>query len=103
MQDFSHQQFAPENGWLEYDRFLLGFGLFAGAFAVSFREGSGTRTFWNFLSSTFFGGIKANDDAWSPTFSYQKKDQNGQSGQGVKMYEDLSILSEHTGYPAISC
>ena len=30
---------APENGWLEYDPFLLGFGLFSGAFAVSFREG----------------------------------------------------------------
>ena len=29
----------PENGWLEYDRFLLGPGLFSGAFAVSFREG----------------------------------------------------------------
>ena len=23
--------FAPENGWLEYDPFLLGFGLFSGA------------------------------------------------------------------------
>ena len=22
--------FAPENGWLEYDPFLLGFGLFSG-------------------------------------------------------------------------
>ena len=31
---------APENGWLEYDPFLLGFGLFSGALAVSFREGS---------------------------------------------------------------
>ena len=31
---------APENGWLEYDPFLLGFGLFSGAFAVSFREGT---------------------------------------------------------------
>ena len=31
---------APENGWLEYDPFLLGFGLFSGAFAVSFREGN---------------------------------------------------------------
>ena len=31
---------APENGWLEDDRFLLGFGLFSGAFAVSFREGN---------------------------------------------------------------
>ena len=30
---------APENGWLEYDRFLLGPGLFSGAIAVSFREG----------------------------------------------------------------
>ena len=30
--------FAPENGWLEYDPFLLGPGLFSGAFAVSFRE-----------------------------------------------------------------
>ena len=29
---------APENGWLEYDCFLLGFGLFSGALAVSFRE-----------------------------------------------------------------
>ena len=29
---------APKNGWLEYDRFLLGyFGLFSGAFAVSFQ------------------------------------------------------------------
>ena len=32
-------KFAPENGWLEYDRFLLGrLGLFSGAMAVSFRE-----------------------------------------------------------------
>ena len=32
--------FAPENGLLEYDPFLLGhLGLFSGAFAVSFREG----------------------------------------------------------------
>ena len=30
---------APENGWLEYDCFLLGPGLFSGALAVSFREG----------------------------------------------------------------
>ncbi len=29
---------APENGWLEDDPFLLGPGLFAGAFAASFRE-----------------------------------------------------------------
>ena len=29
---------APENGWLEDDPFLLGFGNFSGAFAVSFRE-----------------------------------------------------------------
>ena len=32
--------FAPKNGWLEYDPFLLGFGLFSGAFAVCFREWS---------------------------------------------------------------
>ena len=31
---------APKYGWLEYDPFLLGFGLFSGAFAVSFREAS---------------------------------------------------------------
>ena len=30
---------APENGWLEDNPFLLGPGLFSGAFAVSFREG----------------------------------------------------------------
>ena len=29
--------FAPKNGWLEYEPFLLGFGLFSGAFTVSFR------------------------------------------------------------------
>ncbi len=34
---------APKNGWLEYDPFLLGFGLFSGAFAVSFREGMGPK------------------------------------------------------------
>ena len=28
---------APENGWLEDDPFLLGFGKFSGAFAVSFK------------------------------------------------------------------
>ena len=31
---------APENGWLEDDRFLLGPSLFSGAFAVSLREGT---------------------------------------------------------------
>ena len=30
--------FAHKNGWLEYKPFLLGFGLFSGALAVSFRE-----------------------------------------------------------------
>ena len=30
----------PQNGWLEYDCFLLGPDLFAGAFAVSFKEGN---------------------------------------------------------------
>ena len=37
----SNWQFAPENQWLEDDPlypFLLGPGLFSGAFAVSFRE-----------------------------------------------------------------
>ena len=29
---------APENGWLEYDCFLLGPGLISVSFAVSFRE-----------------------------------------------------------------
>ena len=33
-----NQQLAPENGWLAYDRFLLGPSLFSGALAVSFRE-----------------------------------------------------------------
>ena len=39
----TNSKFAPENGWLEYVgiRVLVSFGdgLFAGAFAVSFREG----------------------------------------------------------------
>ena len=30
---------APENGWLGYNRFLLGPSLFSGAFAVSSRDG----------------------------------------------------------------
>ena len=34
--------FAPKNGWLEYDPFLLGPGLFARAIAVSFRDGCGS-------------------------------------------------------------
>ena len=34
----TNSHFAPENGWLEYDRFLLGPGLFSGANCyVSFR------------------------------------------------------------------
>ena len=36
---FGNTHIAPENGWLEDDPFLLGFGLFSGVFAVSFREG----------------------------------------------------------------
>ena len=36
--------FAPENGWLEYDPFLLGFGEFFQGRFVSFREGT-TRVF----------------------------------------------------------
>ena len=35
----TNSQFVPKNGWLEYDPFLLGFGLFSGAFTVTFREG----------------------------------------------------------------
>ena len=35
---FGNTHIDPENVWLEYDRFLLGFGLFSGAFALSFRE-----------------------------------------------------------------
>ena len=27
----TNSEFTPENGWLEYDRFLLGPGLFSGA------------------------------------------------------------------------
>ena len=36
----TNSKFAPENGWLEYDRFFPfgAKGLFSGAFAVSFRE-----------------------------------------------------------------
>ena len=34
----TNSKFAPENVWLEYDAFLLGPGLFSGAFAGSFRE-----------------------------------------------------------------
>ena len=33
-----NSHFAPEDGWLEYDCFLLGPGLLSGAFAVSFWE-----------------------------------------------------------------
>ena len=34
----TNSKFAPENGWLEYDRFLLGWPTFRGY--VSFREGT---------------------------------------------------------------
>ena len=43
---------APRNGWLECKPFLLGFGLFSGMFAVSFREGTGTHI--------VFAGVVAN-------------------------------------------
>ena len=42
---------APENGWLEYDSFLLGPGLFSGAFAVSFRECMWQEMVYNIWSS----------------------------------------------------
>ena len=32
--------FAPENGWLEYDCFPLGWPIFRGEMAVSFRKGT---------------------------------------------------------------
>ena len=35
----TNSKFALENGWLEYDRFLLGPGPISGALAVSFSEG----------------------------------------------------------------
>ena len=45
--DETNSKFAPENGWLEYDpaSFWGKFGLFSGAFAVSFREGIGFKMF----------------------------------------------------------
>ena len=46
---------APENGWLEYDRFLLGFGLFSGAFGpVSFRFRVQQLIFGNFFQGKLF-------------------------------------------------
>ena len=36
----TNSEFTPKKGCLEYDPFLLGFGLFSGAFAVSFTESS---------------------------------------------------------------
>ena len=43
----TNSKFAPTNGWLEYDPFLLGFGLFSGALVVSFREGKSQNS-WSF-------------------------------------------------------
>ena len=49
-------EFAPENGWLEYDCFLLGVnGLFLGAFAVSFRECS-SYVYFLFMKPFFWVG-----------------------------------------------
>ena len=42
---------APENGWLEDDRFLLGPGLFSGVFAVSSREGARLLSLMSILKS----------------------------------------------------
>ena len=47
---------APENGWLEYDPFLLGFGLFSGAFAVSFREGVLVKDVGDSIRDPFWDG-----------------------------------------------
>ena len=54
--------FTPKNGWLEYNPFLLGFGLFSGAKNVSFREGTSTssttdediffRKYWRYSNNT---------------------------------------------------
>ena len=35
----TNSKFAPENGWLEYDHFLLGCPIFRGELAVRFKEG----------------------------------------------------------------
>ena len=55
---------APKNGWLEYDPFLLGFGLFSGAFAVSFREVSPKKK-------------DANNSSWFHQAGFQKVHQKG--------------------------
>ena len=47
---------APENGWLEDDPFLLGFGSFSGD--VSFKEGM-----FPFFSSLFFKAPQKNNPA----------------------------------------
>jgi len=46
---------APDNGWLEDDRFLLGPGPFSGAFAVSFVEGASQKYLTN--GTTKIGGL----------------------------------------------
>ena len=38
----------PENGWLEYNPFLLGRSIFRGKLAVSFREGTRFDSPWAF-------------------------------------------------------
>ena len=59
-----------KNGWLEDDPFLLGFTLFSGAFAVSFREGSLS---WNILIDSMdlcgFGGTTRCWEKVSPSSS----------------------------------
>ena len=45
---FQFATLAPENGWLEYDRFLLGWPIFTGR-TVSFREGKFSQPLQSFL------------------------------------------------------
>ena len=60
-----NEQFAPENGWLEYDRFRPNF---QGAFAVSFREGN---IIWsNFIATSRdrFTPKKIAEDSGNPVY-----------------------------------
>ena len=55
---------APENGWLEYDRFLLGrLGLFSGA---KWLLVLGSVIFYNFLA------IQVKEDVSNPTYTMVK-------------------------------
>ena len=68
----SNNDFTPENGCLEDDPSLLGYGLFSGAFAVSSREAISRRKrpshFKNDIKSAMF--IYAWSDFIQPTIIY---------------------------------